>query len=138
MKLSQNKKPKNNKPKKKGKLNNHMIQKLCKFIMVGNYVNVSCAACGIEEATYYNWLKRGEKEKNQKTIYAKFYKAIKEAEAKAEASLVNEIRKHTAEDWRACETILKRRFRNRWGDNVKVENTDEERIHIILPKEIKP
>ena len=118
------------------KLNQDLIDKVCKYIRAGNYVEPSCRACGIGITTYYEWMKKAEIEPN--SIYATFKKAIEEAEAEAEIAIELEMRKKVPEDWRAGDTILKKRFRKRWGDNVKVENTDEERIHIILPKEIKP
>ncbi|NLA45469.1 MAG: hypothetical protein GX869_07490 [Candidatus Cloacimonetes bacterium] len=101
------------------KLNQELIKKVCGYIKTGNYIETSCRACGITAKTYYEWIKKAEIKPN--SIYGMFSKAIEEAEAEAEIALELEIRKKVPEDWRAGDTILKKRFRKRWGDKIEYE-----------------
>ena len=110
------------------KLNQDLIDKVCKYIRAGNYVEPSCRACGITAKTYYEWMKKAEIEPN--SPYGTFSKAIEEAEAEAEIAIELEMRKKVPEDWRAGDTILKKRFRKRWGDKIEYEGGMEVKVDV--------
>jgi len=105
---------------RKTKLNEELIKKICNFIRAGNYIETACQAVGIDPSTFYRWRKKGslEQDSEQDSLILQFCNAVKEAEAESEVALVLEIRKKATEDWRAADNILKKRFRERWGDNL--------------------
>ncbi len=115
-------------------LTEDLIKKLTDYVRAGITIKDACHGIGINESTYYKWCKKAETE--PKSLYFKLIQSIERAQTEAKISIILEWRKLLSGDWRACEAFLKRRYSEEWGDNVK--NTDEERIHIILPKEIKP
>ena len=86
-----------------------IVEKIAAIVADGNFATVACAACGITETTYYQWLKDDDK--------PEFSKAIKEAEAQAEMDAVAAIKKD--ESWQSKAWLLERKFNTRWA---KTEN----------------
>jgi hypothetical protein len=111
------------KPKHAGgrpsKLTAALQQKLVTYIKAGAYLNVACAACGIDYTTYRNWVAKGETAASGK--FFEFFQAVNLAEAEAEISLVLEWRALARDNWAACAEFLSRRFRQRWGRSTSVE-----------------
>ena len=76
------------------------------------------AACGVGRVTaetYYVWMKAGiapDASEEKKQFVADVSAAISEFEKSLTRSFIG----FAADDWRACESILKRRFRKDWGD----------------------
>jgi hypothetical protein len=99
------------------KLNQKIIDDSEKLIRAGNYVNVVCNYLGIDESTWYRWIKKGEEDnkKGINNIYCKFFKSIKRAESIAEIKNVNVIQMASQEDWKASAWYLERKYFDRWG-----------------------
>jgi len=97
-----------------GKITPEKIEQICKYIKIGVPKKDSAQACGICEATYYNWIKRGEKAKSG--IYLKFLESTKKAESESIARDVAIIEK-AAQDgrWQASAWRLERRHPDNWG-----------------------
>lgn len=116
-----------------GKLNDELIEKFKNYISQGNYVNVVCDFLNINESTYYDWVKRGKEEQSQglDTIYTKFAKSIKEAEAIAEMRHLQNILK-TANDgtWQASAWYLERKHKNRWSVKQEIEHSGDVKIKV--------
>jgi len=72
-------------------------EKIIALIRAGNYKETAAACCGIDQSTLYRWVENGEKagdgEKDPNKDYREFYKAVKEAEAYAEAAHLSIIAK---------------------------------------------
>ena len=100
------------------KLTRDMINKICEAIRMGVPVIVACRSVGITTDTYYRWLKYGKERKSK--IYSDFSDALEEAEAEAEKRLAQILYQFSFSDWRAALEILKRRFRDRWSDNIEL------------------
>lgn len=90
------------------KLTKELIEKICKYIEIGVPFKYAALACGISERTFYNWLERGEREKQG--IYFQFLQSIKEAEAKSVVRDIAIIEKAAQEGkWQAVAWRLERR-----------------------------
>lgn len=68
---------------------------------------------GINNKTFYNWLRWGEKAKEGP--YWEFFHAIKDAEGYAEVVAVAQVRAAAKDNWQAAMTWLERKFPDRWG-----------------------
>lgn len=131
-------------------------KKILKLIENGNYDSVACQVVGISLPTLCNWKRKGrevedrifeirkklrnhklptkeklelrkEREFLKDNEYYKFFKELKKAVAKSEASMVADVRKAGRENnWGAAMTMLERKFSDRWGKKTHI-TTDEHR-----------
>ena len=119
---------------RKCKLTPELQSKICKYIEDGNYAIHACQAVGIDESTFYDWLKRGDIDvtDGKDTIFSQFVQSIKEAAAKA-------ILKHVANialvaeagEWTASAWFLERKYPDLFGKRT-VEPVVENKILIQL------
>ena len=119
----------------KTKLNEKMIEELKKYISQGNYINVVCSYLNINESTYYDWIKKAieDEEQNKNTIYTKFNKSIKEAEAVAEMRHLQNILKTAQEGtWQASAWFLERKHKNRWSTKQEIEYQGDSVIKVKI------
>lgn len=106
-------------------------EKMIKALSDGHYIDVACTLSGISEATYFNWIARGERENSRlqadydngldlvydekEKPYLDFLESTRIASAKAENSAILAIKKaYDKDDWRAAAMFLERRFSKRW------------------------
>ena len=106
---------------RKTKLTPELHDRIVQFIRAGNYIRTACLACGIDEATYFNWMKWGKQANTG--VFFEFFKALKKAEAEAEARLVTQVNLAGPKNWQAAMTMLERKFPERWGKRDKVDVT---------------
>lgn len=121
------------------KISPKRIKQISDLIAAGNYANIACQSSGISEATFYNWLARGQKEKERMTvlrgndeivepnneyIFVEFLEAVKKAEADAESAAVIHVRTAMATNWQAAMTYLERKFPDRWGRRDTTKNVN--------------
>lgn len=137
-------------PKRGGrpsKLTAQIIKDIEQFLNDGNYVSVVCKAVGINQDTFYQWLKLGlelvtEREQcevdgkpipfldsHERLLY-QFAEAIEKAEAMGEMGLISNV-KSGSPGWQGSAWILQRRFRERWGDSRQID-TDTDPLAEIL------
>jgi Transposase len=117
------------------KLTPEVAERIITAIRAGNYAERAARAAGISPATYYRWMKRGERE--SKGIHHDFCEAVRSAEAEAEVYAVAIIRKAMPDDWRSAAHYLERRYPARWRRHETREHTGEGRItteHLADPK----
>ena len=123
---------------RKSKLTPELQNSICKIIADGNYASTACAAVGLSEKSYYQWLDLAE----SGGIYSAFSEAIKEAEAKAKQYLLNLVTVAAAkpQHWPAAMTILERRWPEEWGriDRIQSIQKVEGVINVIhhIPRPI--
>jgi len=133
----------------KVKINEQMITDLAKYIRSGTYNFVAAENVGIDESTYYRWLRMAEKAKSG--IFHQLSQAIKKARADAETERVAKIREYGMGervckrttitrrngdveviedyghgDWQALAWHLERQYPDRWGKREQVAITDGE------------
>ena len=109
------------------KLNFDTHNKIISAIRAGNYIETAAAYAGINKSTLYDWLKRGEREKQRvaqnprykirksEKPYVEFSNAVEKALAEAEVRDVAIIAKAAEEQWQAAAWRLERKFPDRWG-----------------------
>ena len=74
------------------KLTPYIRRRFCDFLEQGHTFAESCDHVDISTATYYNWMRRGAKEK--RGMYASFYKAVEKAKEVREDTLLDVIYRH--------------------------------------------
>lgn len=112
-------------PGRPDKLNDELIEKLCKYIKAGNYLKTACRCCGIAYSTFRNWILKAEEIERQygdfddvpeyHSIYIKLLKSVRKAESQCETRAVALWNKAFSKDWRSIRDFLERRFSDRWG-----------------------
>jgi hypothetical protein len=96
------------------KLTPEVHENIIKLIRIGVPHKHAAQANGIDESTYYNWMKWGSKKKNG--IYFEFFKSVKKAESESIARDVAQIEKAASEGrWQASAWRLERRHPEEWG-----------------------
>lgn len=127
------------------KLDERTQEKIISAIKAGNYIETAAAYAGISKNTLYEWLKRGEREKQRveksnkakikksEEIYVIFTDAVEKALAEAEMRDVLIIGKAAEKEWQAAAWRLERKFPDRWGKRV-IEMSHDGKIELTLPK----
>lgn len=96
-------------------------------IKEGNYIETASAYAGIDKSTLYDWLKRGEREKQRiksdnsakikkdEAKFVQFSNAVQKALAESEMRDVSVIGKAAENQWQAAAWRLERKFPEKWG-----------------------
>lgn len=127
------------------KLNFDTHNKIITAIRAGNYIETAAAYAGVNKSTLYEWLKRGEREKQRvaensryriresEKPYVEFSNAVEKALAEAEIRDVAIIAKAAKEQWQAAAWRLERKFPDRWGRKDKVDlSADKDGFKVIV------
>ena len=132
------------------KLNFDTHNKIITAIRAGNYIETAAAYAGINKSTLYEWLKRGEREKQRvaknpryrirksEKIYVEFSNAVEKALAEAEIRDVAIIAKAAEEQWQAAAWRLERKFPDRWGRkkfDIDMKHSGDIEVEITLVDE---
>ena len=96
-----------------------IAQKITLAVEGGMFPAQAAQWAGVSPATYYSWTKRA---RDGDPEFLEFLESIRTAEASSEISNVTRVRGAAGGDWKAAAWFLERRFRNRWGRNVKVKH----------------
>ena len=107
---------------RKKKVDDNLIKILTKALTSGASHKIACEAAGISQSSFYRWLKQGE---NGSAEYAGFYNSIKASESHGALKHLENIEKHSINDWRASAWLLERRYSYR-KDGVIEERPKEE------------
>ncbi len=82
----------------------------------GNYREIAAEWAGIPRSTLNLWIANGKK-RTPEPIYKQFLDTLLEAERSAEILCVGRVMTATAEDVRAAQWFLERKFPERWGSD---------------------
>lgn len=103
----------------KTKLNPTIKKQIGDNITLGMPLKFAAEAAGISEATFYNWMNRGESE--SKGQFFEFHEYIKECQSKAVQLHLKLITKAATDGaWQASAWILERRHPEEFGRKDKV------------------
>lgn len=110
-------------PGRNSKLTLERQEQIATSIESGKSVVSACRMAGIERATFYNWMDRGEGE--SETIYADFFDRIARARGHGEDYYVGAILNIAREndDVGTLLSMLKQRYPESWGDVKRGEQT---------------
>ena len=123
-------------PGRPSKLDDATQQKFLEAVREGLPYSTACALAGIGETTFAVWRQRADAE--PESPYAGFMRALKEAEAEAEAANVKRIR--SAADngqWQAAAWILERRHPDKWARTERSEQQHSGQVEIVVRREQK-
>lgn len=114
-------------------------------LTAGNTVRNACAMVGLEEWTFYSWMKKAESAMKGEDIkygdvYIKFAKTVKACRAKAEHRNVMIIQTSAKKSWQASAWWLERTHPQDWGqkhthriggdpEGVPIEHSSEVTVH---------
>jgi hypothetical protein len=127
--------PNGKKVGRKSDLTQTMHDRIVEFISGGNYVETAVAAAGISKTTYYNWIDRGQSERDRlkanpdiapdedEAPFLAFLDAIEKAQAEAEARNVAIIQKAAFSTWQAAAWWLERTRSKKYARMEKTELT---------------
>ena len=101
-----------------------LIRRICRKIEDGIHPPTAARACGVSAETFYRWLRMGEDDPNSK--YAEVVSQFSQADARAEITIASRLIEASKDDWKAAESVLKRRFPN-WADRqtTRIEQTTQ-------------
>jgi hypothetical protein len=99
-----------------------LVNQLIKYIEAGNYNKTACDAVGIDEQTFYRWIK----EKSE------FSESIKRAESKAIIRNLTIIQLAAQKNWQAAAWFLERKDYERWGRKEQIGGINDQPISINL------
>jgi len=118
------------------KLNNDLINEICKLIEAGNYARHAALSVGITEQTFYNWINRGERSKSG--IYFEFFESIKKSRAKAIVRNVAIVNKAAQDgDWKAAMTWLERTEPDLYGRKERIEHSSDKDSPLMIEFVVK-
>lgn len=111
------------------KLTPERHERIVGIIRVGLTVERACAMAGIAKPSFYDWLRRGARAREQPeeqrsaedAACLAFLDAIEQAEAQAELRSVVRIGRAAESQWQADAWFLERRFPDRWGRRERHE-----------------
>lgn len=109
---------------RRSKLDDVMVSRICGQIKKGNTIRTAVVACGIHQATFYEWKAQGEDDRAAKktTKFTRFLDDVEHADAVAQQRLLAGVL-HKA-PWKAQLEILKRRWPKEFGDKTALTNPD--------------
>lgn len=99
---------------RRSKLTPERQDRIVALIRSGNFDYIAAEASGINRATFYTWMAKGEAA--QQGMYRNFHDAVKEAQALAEVDKIGII-SSAANDgtWQAAAWYLERKHPDRWA-----------------------
>lgn len=122
-------------PKKRGRkkiISEAIINQLVSYLSSGATHVLACQAAGISKPTFYRWLSEGQK---GNVTYKPFYNAVKKAEAEGALKHLQNIEKHSMNDWRASGWLLERKWRYR-KDSPEEKPKQDENKDLVKPSSI--
>ncbi len=94
------------------------IARIAKVLALGGTINSACRAGGIDTASYYSWLRRGEEGEEP---FVGFLHAVKESQAVAEHKALSVINEAMLDQWLAAGWLLERRDPDDYGRRQRMD-----------------
>ena len=118
------------------------------MLRAGSYVDDACRAVGIHRATFYNWMQRGNVQRERlnagleiepdEQIFLEFLDTVEEADAEGIIGHLMNI-DHAAKNgtWQASAWILERKQPRKWGrfERTEISGPEGGPIHINVSTE---
>jgi len=120
------------------KLTDKLITEIVGYISKGNYIEVSCQACGIDQSTYHEYIKLAHELEGKDPAalteaelrLLEFSKSVKKAHAQAELWIMDQIQ--TSPQWQRYAWINERTRNERYGQRQQVDMVSKEPIRVIF------
>ena len=117
-----------------------LISEIETYLLAGNYIETTANAVGINRDTFYDWLKKGARDKKAglSTIYTEFSDIVKKSQAKAEVGDLAVIGAAAKREWQAAAWRLERKYPERYGRLDRIEASIRGRIDIHKARKDPP
>ena len=120
-----------------------IIDDLVHYISRGVAIKYATAASGIDESTYYAWIKKGKRGDDENPLYEEFSKRIADCQAEFIREAIENIKKAgaTRKNWQANTWLLEKLYAGGYGkDSMEVMQLarDMDEIKRILGAELDP
>mgnify|MGYP003642701083 CR=1 FL=1 len=124
--------PAKKKAGRKTLLNEARLEAITTLLRAGSYIDDSCKSVGISVGTFYNWMSRGQVQRERQTAgleieeketpFLEFLEAVEVADAEGIVGHVMNI-DHAAKNgaWQASAWILERKQPKKWGRHDRTE-----------------
>ncbi len=122
---------------RKTKYSKELINEVCGYIQDGLPNKDAAELAGIGETTFYEWLSNSYDNPLTEDEKAEFRESMYIARAKRHYKLASAIIKASETNWRAAAWYLERTCPEEYGNNVKVEEFNEQEGEIDIPEEVK-
>jgi hypothetical protein len=99
-----------------------VVQRLTDALRGGNTRRASCAAAGISQDTFANWLRE----------HSAFSDAVEKAEGEAELRNLAVIQDATKTTWQAAAWWLERKHKAEWSSRVEQTGADGSPVKVIV------
>ena len=107
---------------RKTKLTPEVQELIVDGINAGLTFGLTCARAGVNPATFYRWLEKGEAAKSG--VFCEFCDTVSRARADSAMRLVSQITLQAPTDWRAAAFLLERRFPDDYGKRSELTGKD--------------
>ena len=114
---------------RRSKLTDALRDRVCDALRCGNTRKVAATLGGIDQVTFYAYLKKGEEQSHG--IYREFLNAVARAEAECAEKMLKAITSAMPTDWRAAAFWLERRMREDFGPKQQVEHSGGQTIKYV-------
>jgi len=119
------------------KLTRELKDKFCKLIEQGYMLKDACTACGINEHTFYRWMRNAPNSDNE--LLKEFAWGIKQARTKDKVRAENALQKLAFGDgenepnFYALKYYLSHRYTESWGDldNQKIQQNTQRLLEVV-------
>lgn len=100
---------------------------IIELVRAGNYKKTAALANGVSESALYEWIERGEQDRQtgKDTIFADFAESLTRAESESETALLSSVIAAIPDDPKLALEILARRYPARWARTNRPEGADE-------------
>lgn len=105
-----------------------VVKRITDALRGGNTRRASCAAGGIDQTTFANWLKE----------YSDFSYAVEKAEGEAELRNLAVIQDAISSTWQAAAWWLERKHKADWSKRVEQTGVDGSPVKVIVEYADKP
>lgn len=104
------------------------IQKVVQCIKKGRPPGVCCRSLGISNQKYNKWMREGSQPECNNPLVVEFAEEVGAASADAEMELIDDIKGHARQDWRAADRILKLVNPSEYNDEIRISSRTESTI----------
>lgn len=121
------------------KLSKKLIQEMSNLLRMGAYVESAALAIGMDKATFYSHLKKGNKDIDAGSYSTLSAILVREVHKATEVAVMRDLKRiddAASEDWRAAAWKMERRHAAQWGNKsaLKLEKdkpgfSDSESLH---------
>ena len=111
------------------KLTKEIIKTASNYRALGTPIKTICDAIDIDESTWFDWYNKGEKLKDDRTLYTQFSKSVKKAKADMIARNLQKIDKASDDGiWQAAAWKLERLDPENFGKKDRRDANDNEAV----------